>query len=167
MNKVMNIALIAHDARKAEMLEWVQYNWETLSRHKLFATGTTGRLIENLTFDVEFDEHGQTVKETISPFKGKVTCLLSGPLGGDAQISAGVAEDRIDAVIFFCDNLIVQGHQNDVLGLNRIGGVYNVPFAINRTTADMIITSPLFGNPNYKRIIPKCIEDYNNRTLNL
>ena len=76
-----------------------------------------------------------------------------------------IAEGKIDCLIFFCDNLITQGHQQDVSALSRIASLYNIPFATNRTTADMILTSSLFGNPDYQRIIPKCIDDYKNRKL--
>ena len=101
----MNIALVAHDGRKQELLSWVKYNQSILSKHKLYATGTTGRLIEEITVD------NPEVKGTLTcPFKGKVTRLLSGPLGGDQQIGAMIAEGKIQMLIFFCDNLIVQGH---------------------------------------------------------
>jgi methylglyoxal synthase len=98
-------------------------------------------------------------------YSNKVTCLLSGPLGGDQQIGAMIAEGKIDVLIFFCDNLIVQGHQNDVSALTRLASLYNIAFATNRTTADMILTSPLFKDPGYKRILPTAIENYKNRTI--
>lgn len=161
----MRIALVAHDGRKQEMLEWVKYNWQTLQHHHLYATGTTGKLINDLSFDWEFDEYGKTVKEPVKPFAGTVERLLSGPLGGDQQIGAMIAEGKIDALIFFCDNLITQGHQQDVSALSRLASLYNIAFATNRTTADMIITSPLFGNPKYEHIVPACIEGYKNRKL--
>ena len=101
----------------------------------------------------------------VFPFKDNVTCLLSGPLGGDQQIGAMIAEGKIGALIFFCDNLIVQGHQNDVSALTRLASLYNIAFATNRTTADMILTSPLFKDSQYKPILPKAIENYKNRTL--
>lgn len=161
----MRIALVAHDGRKQEMLEWVKYNWEILSKCTLYATGTTGKLINDLTFDCEFDEYGHTEIKTITPFAGTVERLLSGPLGGDSQISAMIAEGKIDVLIFFCDNLITQGHQQDVGALSRLASLYNIAFATNRTTADMILTSPLFNNKNYERIVPVCIENYKNRKL--
>lgn len=99
------------------------------------------------------------------PLSENVTCLLSGPLGGDQQIGAMIAEGKIDVLIFFCDNLIVQGHQNDVSALTRLASLYNIAFATNRTTADMILTSPLFKDPNYKRILPSAIENYKNRQV--
>ena len=161
----MRIALVAHDGRKQEMLEWVKYNWQTLQHHHLYATGTTGKLINDLTFKVEVEEYNHTYTTEVSPFKGTIERLLSGPLGGDQQIGAMIAEGKIDALIFFCDNLITQGQQQDVSALSRLASLYNIAFATNRTTADMIITSTLFGNPKYERIVPACIEGYKNRKL--
>lgn len=150
-----NIALVAHDGRKQEMLEWVKYNIDKLSQHNLFATGTTGRLIEEVSVATGFD----------TPLYGKVTKLLSGPLGGDQQIGAMIAEGKIDCLIFFCDNLITQGHQQDVSALTRLAALYNIAFATNRTTADMIITSPLFDDDDYQRIVPSAIDKYKTRKL--
>ena len=89
----------------------------------------------------------------------------SGPQGGDQQIGAMIAEGKLDVLIFFCDNLITQGHQQDVGALTRLASLYNIAFATNRTTADMIITSLLCGNEEYERIIPSSIDNYKNRTL--
>lgn len=161
----MNIALVAHDSRKEELLEWIKFNYKVLEEHNLYATGTTGRLIESLEFDVEVDEYGRTLYEHVSPFKGKVTCLLSGPLGGDAMIGGMIAQGQIDCLFFWCDNLIVQGHNSDIQGLSRLASLYNIAFATNRTTADLIISSPLFFDSSYKRSIPGCIEDYKNRKI--
>lgn len=165
--KKLNIALVAHDARKTELIEWVKYNINTLKQHNLFATGTTGKLIEN----IEIPKDTVCVNDFMSyyvvehPLSECVTKLLSGPLGGDQQIGAMIAEGKLDVLIFFCDNLITQGHQQDVGALTRLASLYNIAFATNRTTADMIITSSLFGNENYDRIIPSSIEKYKNRTL--
>lgn len=169
--KKLNIALVAHDARKQEMIEWVKYNVDALKEHNLFATGTTGNMISNIItgyITPEPDENGliPIYCKEIKPLKGKVKCLLSGPLGGDSVISAMIAEGEIDALIFFCDNLIMQGHQQDVGALSRLASLYNIAFATNRTTADMILTSSLFGDENYKRIIPAAIEKYKNRFNN-
>lgn len=153
----MNIALVAHDGRKQELLEWVKYNWKKLSEHNLYATGTTGRLISGI--------EAETAGGPCRPFGGKVTGLLSGPLGGDQQIGAMIAEGGIDALIFFCDNLAVQGHQNDVSALGRLASLYNIAYATNRTTADMLLTSPLFGDPSYERIVPGAIGKYRDRKL--
>lgn len=167
----MNIALIAHDGRKQELLEWVNYNMETLSKHSLFATGTTGKLIKEIPSEYNVEEYDMATDTAYihaeHPLENNVTCLLSGPLGGDQQIGAMIAEGKIDALIFFCDNLIVQGHQNDVSALTRLASLYNIAFATNRTTADMILTSPLFKDDTYKRIIPSAIEKYKNRQMEI
>jgi methylglyoxal synthase len=118
------IALIAHDNRKADLLDWARYNRGTLSQHQLFGTGTTGGLIAN---ELDLD----------------VTRFRSGPLGGDQQIGAAIAEGRIDLVIFFWDPLEPQPHDVDVKALLRIAVVYNIPMACNRATADFLLSSPL------------------------
>jgi len=155
--KSLQIALVAHDGRKEELLTWVKYNAALLSKHHLYATGTTGRLIEEL----KITENGKTS----TPFKGRITRLLSGPLGGDQQIGAMIAERKVDMLIFFCDNLIVQGHQNDVSALSRLAALYNIAFATNRTTADMLLTSTLLDDPTYEIQLPDCIANYANRKL--
>ena len=165
----MNIALVAHDARKQEMIEWVKYNINVLKEHNLYATGTTGSLISNIvtgTKTPEIDGKYAIYYEEIKPLKDNVTCLLSGPLGGDSQIGAMIAEGKIDMLIFFCDNLITQGHQQDVGALSRLASLYNIAFATNRTTADMILTSSLFDNKDYVKVIPTAIEKYKNRMKN-
>ncbi len=159
----MNIALVAHDSRKKELIEWVTYNINELKNHNLYATGTTGRLIKEIETNIEWRDSNNKYSE--HPFANNLTCLLSGPLGGDNQIGAMIAEGKIDALIFFCDNLIMQGHQNDVSALTRLASLYNIAFATNRTTADMILTSPLFKDENYKRILPGAIENYKNRNI--
>lgn len=162
----MNIALVAHDARKMELIEWCNHNLEWLSKHKLFATGTTGKLIQKLFIDADDPSNFPLGKEEmLKYYDEKITKLLSGPLGGDQQIGAMVAEGKIDVLIFFCDNLITQGHQQDVGALVRLASLYNIAFATNRTTADMIVTSSLIDDDTYKRIIPQAIEKYKNRTL--
>ncbi|MDH4462102.1 MAG: methylglyoxal synthase [Flectobacillus sp.] len=118
------IALIAHDNKKAELIDWAYYNRGELSRHELFATGTTGKLIE----------------ESIDR---PVTKFLSGPLGGDQQIGAAVAEGRIDIIIFFWDPMASQPHDPDIKALLRLGVVWNIPMACNRASADFMLTSPL------------------------
>ena len=147
--KLKTIALVAHDSRKKELIEWAEYNKFTLCNYELFATGTTGKLLENISF-----EDGTTLT---------VTRLMSGPLGGDQQIGAMVAERKIDMLIFFCDNLAVQGHQNDVSALSRLASLYNIPFATNRTTADMLLTSSLIDSeydpkkPNFSACINRSV----------
>ncbi len=150
---VKNIALVAHDARKLELVSWVKFNAGSLKDCTLYCTGTTGRLVGEALDEILGDETPEVVK------------LLSGPLGGDAQIGAMIAEGKVDMLVFFCDNLIVQGHQNDVLSLSRLASLYNIPYATNRSTADFIISSPLYRDPDYVPIIPSCIETYKNRKL--
>ena len=150
---IKSIGLVAHDSRKNELIDWVKFNAGSLEGCRIYATGTTGRLAK----EALIEKLGENAPE--------VTCMLSGPLGGDAEISAMVAEGKIDMLVFFCDNLIMQGHQNDVLGLVRLASLYNIPFATNRSTADFIISSPLFKSEEYKRIIPSCINSYKNRKL--
>lgn len=162
----MRIALVAHDSRKKELVEWVTYNLNELKQHELYATGTTGSLIKNIQTSRLVDGGSLGYKTVYSfPLLDKVTCLHSGPLGGDAEIGGMIANEKIDVLIFFCDNLVQQGHQNDIQGLTRLASLYNIAFATNRTTADMILTSPLFKDPNYKRILPSAIENYKNRTI--
>jgi methylglyoxal synthase len=128
------IALIAHDNRKSDLLDWARYNRGTLGEHELFATGTTGALVA-AELDLE------------------VTRFLSGPLGGDQQVGAALAEGRIDFVIFFWDPLEPHPHDVDVKALLRIAVVYNTPIACNRATADFILSSPLMKE-EYERRLP-------------
>ncbi|HEV3217992.1 MAG TPA: methylglyoxal synthase [Vicinamibacterales bacterium] len=134
MESRKRIALIAHDNMKRDILEWARYNRGTLSRHELFGTGTTGGLIAA--------ETGLDVAR-----------FRSGPLGGDQQVGAGVAEGRIDFIIFFWDPLAPHPHDVDVKALLRIAVVYNVPIACNRATADFLLSSPLMDEP-YDRRLP-------------
>jgi methylglyoxal synthase len=128
------IALIAHDNLKPDILEWAKYNLERLSRHELFGTGTTGGMIAT--------ELGLPVAR-----------FRSGPLGGDQQVGAGVAEGRIDFIIFFWDPLAPHPHDVDVKALLRIAVVYNVPIACNRATADFLLSSHLMDE-EYERRLP-------------
>src|SRR6201997_3268252 len=122
------IALVAHDDRKSDLLEWAEYNRDILADHILYATGTTGRLLS----------------ETLGL---PVTCFQSGPLGGDQQIGALIASGQLDMLIFFWDPLSPQPHDSDVKALVRIAVVWNIPIACNRTSADYLITSPLLSKP--------------------
>lgn len=159
----LNIALVAHDARKQELVDWVRFNGKTLYPHNLIATGTTGKLLsEILVNDLEETFPGQKIVYYSDHLH--VTSVLSGPLGGDQMIGAMIAQGQIDVLIFFCDNLITQGHQTDISALTRLASLYNIAFATNRTTADMILTSSLFGNEDYVPI-KQDFSSYLNRKL--
>ncbi|MBO6536322.1 MAG: methylglyoxal synthase [Balneolaceae bacterium] len=133
MRPKKNIALIAHDHRKMDLLDWAEYNKEKLSGHNLFGTGTTGSLA------------AQRLGQSVFTFK-------SGPLGGDLQIGSAIIDNEIDIMIFFWDPLQAQPHDVDVKALLRISVVYNIPIACNRSSADFLISSPLMETP-YDRFI--------------
>jgi len=128
------IALVAHDNKKRDLMEWASFNKGSLAAHELYATGTTGALLE------------ETLHAPVHKFQ-------SGPLGGDQQIGAKIAEGEIDFIIFFWDPLEPQPHDPDVKALLRLAVVWNVPVACNRATADFLISSPLMSS-NYERKIP-------------
>jgi methylglyoxal synthase len=136
------IALVAHDNRKSEMIDWVREHFAVLKHHHLSATGTTGTLVER--------ELGLPVAK----FK-------SGPLGGDQQIGAKIAEGELDCLLFFWDPLEPQPHDPDVKALIRLATLWNIPVACNRATADFIISSPLMQTEYTRRILG--FEDYLNR----
>jgi len=128
------IALIAHDNKKEDMLQWAKFNADTLRRHTLYATGTTGRVLEK--------ECGLSIN-----------ILESGPLGGDMQVGARIAEGNIDFLIFFWDPLEPLPHDPDVKALLRVAVVWNIPIAMNRSSADFLISSKLM-NEDYCRLLP-------------
>ena len=138
MDAAKRIALIAHDQMKSSLVDWCKKNYEVLSHHFLCGTGTTAKMI---------------AEQSGLPVKG----YLSGPLGGDQQIGAKVAQGEIDIIIFFSDPLTAQPHDPDVKALLRIAQVYNIPIANNLATADYLISSPLFSSaytyhrPDYVR----------------
>ncbi len=133
-NESKRIAMIAHDFKKDDLVEWAINNKIELSKHKLLATGTTGQLVEK-ALDLP------------------VTKYLSGPLGGDQQIGALIAEGKIDMLIFFWDPMEAQPHDPDIKALLRLGAVWNIPIACDRASADFMLTSPLM-NSEYESIIP-------------
>ena len=140
LSKTKRVGLVAHDNKKLDLLEWAKFNRGTLAQHELFATGTTGTLLDK--------ELGL-----------KVSKLLSGPLGGDQQIGAMVADGSLDFLVFFWDPLEPQPHDPDVKALLRIAVVWNIPVACNRASADFMISSPLMGSeyehlpPNYEAYV--------------
>ncbi|RME69329.1 MAG: methylglyoxal synthase [Chloroflexi bacterium] len=138
------IALVAHDNKKADLLEWARFNKGRLSEHELYATGTTGTLLEK--------ELGLNVHK-----------LRSGPLGGDQQIGAKIVEGEIDVLIFFWDPLEAQPHDPDVKALLRLAVVWNIPVACDRASADFIFSSPLMSE-EYERILPD-YDEYRSRRI--
>lgn len=145
--KKLNIALVAHDARKRDLLDWVRRHEQRLKPHSLFCTGTTGRLLKE-----KIGEHLE-----IHPVR-------SGPLGGDQEIGVKIADGKIDFLIFMVDGLSVQPHDSDVKALQRLAVIYNVPMAINRATAEMCINSHLFGAPDFSPE-PNNFDDYIHRKV--
>jgi len=138
METVKTIALVAHDNRKRDLIEWVQWNYQTLINHTMICTGTTGRLVERAIVK-KLEENGL-------PATGfNIVKLKSGPLGGDQQLGAMIAEGKVDFVIFFWDPMQPHPHDVDVKALLRITVVYNIPTACNRATADFMISSPLMS----------------------
>ncbi len=134
MEKIKRIALVAHDNRKKDLIEWAEWNYEILIHHKLVSTGTTGTLVE------------EAIKKKLSDkdeANFEVTKLKSGPLGGDQQLGAMIAENKVDLIIFLWDPMQPQPHDVDVKALLRIAVLYNIPTACNRSTADFMISSPL------------------------
>lgn len=136
------VALIAHDHKKDDLLSWTKFNQEKLSQHILIATGTTGKLL-SAELDIP------------------IICMQSGPLGGDMQIGAKIADGEIDVLIFFWDPLEAQPHDPDIKALLRLSVVWNIPVAMNRCSADYIISSPLLDS-EYERISPD-YQEHNDR----
>jgi len=138
------LALVAHDNKKADLLDWTRFNRELLAGHDLVATATTGRLLHD---ELDLD----------------ITCLRSGPLGGDQQLGALISAGQIDVLIFFWDPLEPQPHDPDVKALLRIAVVWNTPVACNRASADFVISSPLLHG-SYEALIPSYGEDEPDRS---
>ncbi len=138
------IALVAHDNKKWDLVQWAKFNRDLLAHHQVFATGTTGLILE---------------KELGFP----ITKLQSGPLGGDQQIGSKIVDDEIDFLIFFWDPLEPQPHDPDVKALLRMAVVWNIPIACNRASADFMISSPLMDG-QYERLVPN-YEEYRTRKI--
>jgi methylglyoxal synthase len=146
MQRDKKIALVAHDNKKRDLLEWAKFNRDLLAHHKVFATGTTGEILEKV-------------------LGFPILRLQSGPLGGDQQIGAKIVENEIDFLILFWDPLEPLPHDPDVKALLRMAVVWNIPIACNRASADFMISSPLMDD-EYHRLVPD-YEDYRNRRLDL
>ncbi len=138
------IALVAHDNKKADLVEWAKFNRDLLAHHKVYATGTTGQILER---ELDFE----------------ILKLQSGPLGGDQQIGAKIADGEIDFLIFFWDPLEPLSHDSDVKALLRMAVVWNIPIACNRATADFMISSSLMDG-EYDRLVPD-YDGYRARTI--
>lgn len=136
MTQRTKVALVAHDHKKPDLIAWIQAHQDKLAECQLYATGTTGGLIE------------KQVGLSVHKFK-------SGPLGGDQQIGALIAEQKLDLLIFFWDPLNPAPHDPDVKALLRLCSVWNIPVACNLSSADLLITSPLFDSANYAREVPQ------------
>ena len=130
------IGLVAHDGRKADLCEWGTYNEATLVKHELWATGTTGGMLMDACPSLD------------------ISRLKSGPLGGDQQLGAMIADGKLDILIFFTDPMSAQPHDVDVKALTRLSTVYNIVLAMTRSTADFVIHSPLFSGDGYTRLRP-------------
>lgn len=146
MEQDKKIALVAHDNKKRDLIEWAKFNRVLLAHHQIFATGTTGKVLEQ--------ELGL-----------KIIRLKSGPLGGDQQIGAKIVENKVDFLIFFWDPLEPQPHDPDVKALLRMAVVWNIPIACNRASADFMISSPLMDKP-YDRLVPD-YENYTSRKIEM
>lgn len=144
MDKQLTIALVAHDNRKSDMVDWAVFNADMLSKHKLICTGTTGKLIQKA-----LENKGVEVD---------ITCMNSGPMGGDAEIAALVVRKKINLAVFLIDDLNPQPHEADIQMLLRQCRVHNVPIACNRYSADLMITSTLWDKEDYTPSEPRYIK---------
>ena len=155
MKNRKTIALVAHDNRKQDLVEWVGWNYDTVLNYNLVCTGTTGKIVEG--------ELTRKIKEENKDYEINITKLKSGPLGGDQQLGSLIVNGEIDLFIFFWDPMQPHPHDVDVKALLRIAVLYNIPMACNRSTADFIISSSLMDK-NYQRVI-KDYSTYINREV--
>jgi methylglyoxal synthase len=144
MDRNKKVALVAHDSKKVDLVEWAKFNRDLLAHHAVYATGTTGEILER---ELGF----------------KVTKLQSGPLGGDQQVGAMIAEGEIDFLVFFWDPLESVPHDSDVRALLRMAVVWNIPVACNRASADFMVSSPLMDK-GYERLVPD-YDEYRHRKI--
>ena len=156
MTKRLTVALVAHDNMKRDLAEWVAWNWEKLLSHRLICTGTTGRIVAETLMARRSTDSAHS--------RFDITMLKSGPLGGDQQLGSMIANGDIDMLIFFWDPMSAQPHDVDVKALLRLATLYNVPTAINRSSADFLISSPVMGNEEYTPVI-KDYKSYIERQL--
>ena len=145
MEKRLTVALVAHDNMKHDLAEWVAWNWEKLLSHRLVCTGTTGRIVAETLMERRSKDAANS--------RFDITMLKSGPLGGDQQLGSMIANGDIDMLIFFWDPMSAQPHDVDVKALLRLATLYNVPTAINRSSADFLISSPLFEDEEYEPVV--------------
>ena len=145
------VALVAHDNMKRDLAEWVEWNAYKLAHCRLICTGTTGRMVGRMLADKRAEDIASEEEYDLD-----IKLLKSGPLGGDQQLGAMIADSMIDALIFFWDPMAAQPHDVDVKALLRLATLYNVPTSVNRSTADMIISSPLFESDEYE----PAVKDY-------
>ncbi len=146
MKKRKNLALVAHDHRKNDLVQWIGHNYKTLSKHNLTCTGTTGTIVEDFLKSKMSANDPSTKPRSVQKLK-------SGPLGGDQQLGALISEGKIDILIFFWDPMQPQPHDVDVKALLRIAVLYNIPVACNRSSADFIISSSLFNETYERRLV--------------
>lgn len=156
MSKRKTIALVAHDNRKQDLVEWVSWNYEVVLQHDLVCTGTTGKIVE--------EELTRKIKEFNEDLQINIVKLKSGPLGGDQQLGSLIVEEKVDLIIFFWDPMEPHPHDVDVKALLRIAVLYNIPMACNRSSADFIISSPLISK-DYDRVV-KNYTEYIDREVN-
>ncbi|MFI3315956.1 MAG: methylglyoxal synthase [Rikenellaceae bacterium] len=148
------VALVAHDFMKKDLAEWVDWNCSVLSKHAMVCTGTTGKMVEKTLLDHKSKNRcaccGNIEEDNLKDIELDITLLKSGPLGGDQQLGSMIATGQIAALIFFWDPMSAQPHDVDVKALLRLATLYNVPTAINRSSADFLISSPLFSTEDYE-----------------